>query len=183
MPKEVFMLDVVSIRLVKDTPILSDQKITTPNAAVDVVGRILSEMDREVVCVVNLKSDSTPINCHFASMGAINQAITHPRELFKSAILSNAANIILVHNHPSGNLFPSKEDIRLTDRMIQLTELMGIPLLDHVIVGGDNHQFFSMKEKGMMQNPVMAFTSDYHALDFGIATKVAEEKEIKRKGR
>lgn len=183
MPKKVFKLDVVSIRLVKDTPILSDQKVTSPGAAVDIIGRILSEMDREVVCVVNLKSDSTPINCHFASMGAINQAITHPRELFKSAILSNAANIILVHNHPSGNLLPSKEDIRFTDRLIKLTELMGIPLLDHIIVGGDNHQFFSMKEKGMIQNTGMPLTSDYHALDFGATAKVAEEQKEKRRGR
>lgn len=183
MPKKLFKLDVVSIRLVKDAPILSDQKITTPSLAVDVIGSILSEMDREVVCVVNLKSDNTPINCHFASMGAINQAITHPRELFKSSILSNAANIILVHNHPSGNLFPSKEDIRLTDRMIKLTELMGIPLIDHVIVGGDNHQYFSMKEKGMLQNPVFSYTSDYHALEFGSPEKVAEEQQTKRKGR
>ena len=63
------------------------------------LGDILCEMDREMVCVVNMKADNTPINCNFASMGAINQAISHPRELFKSAILSNAANMILIHNH------------------------------------------------------------------------------------
>lgn len=183
MPKKSFKLDVVSIRLVKDAPIYSDSKIDTPSSAVNILGGILSEMDREVVCLVNLKSDNTPINCSFVSMGAINQAIVHPRELFKSAILSNAANMLLLHCHPSGNLQPSKEDIRLTDRLIHLTELMGIPLLDHIIVGGDNHQFFSMKEKGMMQNSVISYVSDYHILDFGSPATKEEVHDTKRKGR
>lgn len=105
--QEPFQLDVVSIRLVKNAPLFSDRKITGPKDAVSLVGEMLCEMDREVVCVINLKSDGTPINCNFASMGAINQAVAEPRELFKSAILSNAAKMILVHNHPSGRLEPS----------------------------------------------------------------------------
>lgn len=106
--QEPFQLDVVSIRLVRNAPLFSDRKITGPKDAVSLVGEMLCEMDREVVCVINLKSDGTPINCNFASMGAINQAVAEPRELFKSAILSNAAKMILVHNHPSGRLEPSK---------------------------------------------------------------------------
>ena len=112
--QEPFQLDVVSIRLVKNAPLFSDRKITGPKDAVSLVGEMLCEMDREVVCVINLKSDGTPINCNFASMGAINQAVAEPRELFKSAILSNAAKMILVHNHPSGRLEPSKEDTIMT---------------------------------------------------------------------
>lgn len=96
---ESFQLDVVSVRLVRNAPIFSDKKITTPEDAVSLLGELLCEMDREVLCVINLKSDGTPINCNFASMGAINQAIAEPRELFKSAILSNAATMILLHNH------------------------------------------------------------------------------------
>ena len=183
MPKNVFKLEVVSVRLVKDAPIMSDTKIDSPMTAVNVIGDILCEMDREVVCVVNMKADSTPINCNFASMGAINQAISHPRELFKSAILSNAANMILIHNHPSGNLNPSLEDTRLTDRMIKLTQLMGIPLLDHIIVGGDNHQFFSFKEKDMMQNQYIPLVTNYQTLEFGTSALVAEEPKSKGKGR
>lgn len=118
--KEPFQLDVVSIRLVKNAPLFSDRKITGPKDAVSLVGEMLCEMDREVVCVINLKSDGTPINCNFASMGAINQAVAEPRELFKSAILSNAAKMILVHNHPSGRLEPSKEDTIMTDRILKL---------------------------------------------------------------
>lgn len=104
----------------------------------------------QVVCVINLKSDGTPINCNFASMGAINQAIAEPRELFKSSILSNAAKMILVHNHPSGRLEPSKEDTIMTDRILKLSCLLGIPLDDHVIVGEDNSRYFSFREKEIL---------------------------------
>lgn len=183
MPKKAFKLDVVSIRLVKDAPIYSDTKIDSPNTAVHLIGDILCEMDREVVCLINLKSDNTPINCSFVSMGAINQAIVHPRELFKTAILSNAAGMLLLHCHPSGNLQPSKEDIRITDRLIHISEMMGITFIDHIIVGGDNHQYFSMKEKGLISNPSIYYASDYHVLDFGNPVKVMEEREAKHKGR
>lgn len=134
--QEPFQLDVVSIRLVRSAPIFSDKKITNPKEAVSLVGELLCEVDREVVCVINLKSDGTPINCNFASMGAIDQAIAEPRELFKSAILSNAATMMLLHNHPSGRLEPSKEDTMMTDRLLKLSVLLGIPLIDHVIVEG-----------------------------------------------
>jgi len=83
------------------------------------------------------------------------------------------------HFHPSGSLQPSKEDTKITDRMIKLTELMGIPLLDHIIVGGDNHQFFSFKEKGLMSNPFISLSTNYQALDFGTAALVAEKMKGK----
>lgn len=94
-----FKLNVVSVRLVKEAPILSDIKISNPEAAVQVLGKYLCEMDREVLCVVNLKSDNTPINCTMASMGSLNQSIVSPREIFKASILSNAAHMLLIHNH------------------------------------------------------------------------------------
>lgn len=103
-----FKLDVVSVRLVKEAPIFSDVKITTPEIATWLIGKYLCEMDREVLCVVNLKSDNTPINCTMASVGSLNQLLVSPREIFKTSILSNAANMLLIHNHPSGSLNPSK---------------------------------------------------------------------------
>lgn len=175
MKKDEFKLDVVSVRLVKDAPIFSSRRIENPMDAVALVGEMLCEMDREVVCVINLKADNTPINCHIASIGALNQAMAHPRELFKSSILSNAANMMLVHCHPSQNLQPSKDDTRLTDRMIKLTELMGIPLLDHIIVGGDNREYFSFREKCFMTNPSITYNSNYETLEFSKNTMVAEK--------
>lgn len=159
-------LEVVSIRLVRDASVMSEHKIQSPEDAIAVLGELLCELDREVVCVVNLKSDSTPINCHFASMGAVNYSIVCPRELFKSSILSNATSMILIHNHPSGSLNPSKEDTALTDRMVKLCDMMGIPLLDHVIVGGDNREYFSFKEKKLLKNPHYVCCTDYKSLEF-----------------
>lgn len=173
--QEPFKLEVVSVRLVRDAPLFSGHRIREPEDAVKVVGDFLCEMDREVVCVINLKSDGTPINCSIVSMGAVNRAIAEPREIFRAGILSNAAQMILVHNHPSGCLEPSREDVMLTDRMLKLTELMGIRLMDHIIVGGGNSRYFSFREKGMVQYPDMQLTADCHALEFGGTAAVAEK--------
>lgn len=169
-------LEVVSIRLVKDATVLSGHEIHCPGDAVAVVGEMLCELDREVVCVINLKADGTPINCHFASIGAVNQSIACPRELFKSSILSNAAGMLLVHNHPSGRLQPSKEDTILTDRMVKLCGMMGIPLMDHVIVGGDNRNYFSFREKKMLENPHHALCTDYRAIQFEQPTAMGKRR-------
>ena len=143
-----FKLDMVSVRRVKDAPVLSPIKIVSPESAIEVLGNVMAELDREVIAVINLKSDGVPINASFVSVGTINAALAEPRELLKASILSNAANVIMVHNHPSGCLSPSKQDITMTNRMIEVFSLMGMPLLDHVIVGGDNRSFYSMKQKG-----------------------------------
>lgn len=169
-----FALEVVSVRLVRDAPILSGTAINTAEDAVRLVGQELCDMDREVVCVINLGTDNTPINCNFASVGSLNSSIAHPRELLKSGILSNAAGMILAHNHTSGKLLPSEEDVQLTHRMQQVCKLVGIPLLDHVIVGGDNSRYFSFQEKGLVKNPCMAYQTDYRQLEWDSPAKVAE---------
>lgn len=94
-------------------------------------------------------------------------AMAHPRELLKASILSNAASIMLIHCHPSGQLLPSKADTMMTDRMNKICELIGIPLVDHVIVGGDNREFFSFKEKGVIKNPHIVLATDYKTLTLG----------------
>ena len=168
--KNPFKLDVVSVRLVKDAPLLSSHKIESPEDAMDVAEELMCGLDREVVCIINLKADGTPINCHFASMGALDQAIVKPREMFKASILSNAAKIMILHNHPSGSLSPSKEDCNMTDRLLRLSDLLGIPVVDHIIVGGDNREYFSFREHCLMKNPVIKYASyceDIHADRFG----------------
>ena len=85
MPKKNdFKLDVVSVRLVKDAPIYSEHTFNNPADIAAVMGDCMCQFDREVVCVVNLRSDLKPINVHFASVGSLNEAMAHPRELFKS---------------------------------------------------------------------------------------------------
>lgn len=177
--KSTFKLDVVSIRMVEDAPLYSEKRIASPKDAVHLMGEVLREMDREVVCVLNLKSNGIPINCTFASTGALAYAVANPRELLKASILSNAANIILVHNHPSGNLLPSKADVQLTDQLQKVCEMVGIPLHDHVIIGGDNHEYFSFREKGVVRNPCMMYQTDYEELEWK-DTMVAEKERRSR---
>ena len=177
--EQAFHVDQVSIRLVKDAPLLGDEPLNSPEKVVEKLAGMMSEFDREVVGVINFRSDMTPINIHFASMGSINEAVAHPREIMKAAILSNASNMMLLHNHPSGNLEPSKEDTMLTDRMNRVCELMGIPLTDHIIVGGDNTRFFSFKQKEMMPMPSLRLKSDYKSVNIG---SVAEKREYQAKG-
>lgn len=169
-----FALEVASVRLVRDAPILSEAEINSPEDAVRLVGEQLCGMDREVVCVINLKADNTPINCHFASVGALNYSMAHPRELLKAGILSNAAGMILAHNHTSGKLLPSEDDVRLTEKMQQVCGLVGIPLVDHVIVGGDNSRYFSFREKGLVKNPQREYQTDYRRLEWDTPAEVAE---------
>ncbi len=110
-------LDRVAIRLVKEAEIMSQVPITSPESAVSLIRDVIQDMDRECVCVLNMKSSMQPINFEIASMGTINACLVAPRELMKSAILSNAANVIMLHNHPGGSLQPSEKDMNVTERL------------------------------------------------------------------
>ena len=176
---EGYSLDVVSIRLVKDAPVMSDYRLAGAEDVAALMGSVLGDLDKEVVCVINLKADGTPINCNFASMGTVSRSLACPRELFKSSILSNAAMMMLAHNHPSGNLTPSKEDINLTGHMIVLCDMMGIPLVDHVIVGGDSGQYFSFLNNGLMPDVHKKVYTDCGSLQF---TPVGRKQDGRKNG-
>jgi len=174
-----FKIDKVSVRLVKDAPLMSDKRICCALDAMEVIGKDLCEIDREIICVLNLKSNGHPINCHFASVGALNYAMAHPREILKSSILSNAAQIVLMHNHPSGSLTPSEDDVRLTDRVARVCSLVGIPLVDHVIVGGDNKEYFSFREREILPFPKENYETDYTNYNMP-DTMVADQEVVRR---
>jgi len=88
------------------------------------------------------------INCvDEVSVGSLNQSIVHPRELFKTALLSSAAAIILIHNHPSGDPDPSREDIEITRRIKDAGEILGVKILDHIIIGSS---YLSFVERGLL---------------------------------
>ncbi len=84
------------------------------------------------------------------SVGTLNASLVHPREVFKKAIKENTAQIIVAHNHPSGDSKPSEEDISTTKRLIDVGRLVGISIIDHLIITSD--QYFSFKEKGILNN-------------------------------
>lgn len=172
----------VGIRLVEEPPLLSTEPMNNPEAAVRVLGKWLSEMDRELFCVVNLNTNLTPINMNVVSMGALNIAYVHPRETMKSAILSNSAYLMLVHNH-LGSLNPSKEDIEVTDRIQSAAALMGIPVLDHIIVGR-NQEFFSLRENNIFsfENDI-SYTSEQSKLQWTQQMGIAEQSDYRIKGK
>lgn len=143
--KKSYKLDRVAIRMVKEPPLYSEEPVNTAEAAIKVMRDAFKDYDREVVCIVNLKSNMQPINLNIVSIGALDQAMIHPRELLKSSVLSNASSALIMHNHPSGNLSPSKIDIAMTDRMQQVFTLMGIDIVDHIIIG-DNDNYYSFRE-------------------------------------
>lgn len=139
----------VAIRMVAAPPLYSDEPVDCPAAVIRVLGKELGNYDREVVCVVNCRGDMSPINMNIVSMGTLNTSVVGIREVFKSAILSNAANIMLVHNHPGGSLTPSRQDMVLTRRLQRAAGIMDIPLMDHVIIGL-NGKYFSFMENGIL---------------------------------
>ncbi|MBP3234951.1 MAG: JAB domain-containing protein [Eubacterium sp.] len=176
-------LEVVSIRLVKDAPLMTGHPVHSPEDAVKLIGKEMCQLDREVVCVLHLKTDGSPISCTFASMGAIDKSIAHPRELIKAAVLSNASNMILLHNHVSGSLEPSTEDVLLTDRMIKVCDLIGIPLMDHVIVAAGTDEYFSFKEKNRLPNSNLRYElkTDYQDIEFSVPVAAETKSEVKNR--
>ena len=97
-----------------------------------------------------MKNNGQVININLVSVGTINASLVIPREVFKSSILANASAIIGLHNHPSGNVKPSKEDMIVTRKLQKCGELLGIELLDHIIVGGTNGKMLSFREEKML---------------------------------
>lgn len=143
-------IDVVSIQMIKERRVSYDaERLTTPEQAAAAFTGMLGEPDREYMVVLMLDGKNRITSIHRVSEGTLNQSLVHPRETFKAAILANAAAVILVHNHPSGDPSPSKEDISITRRLKDAGELLGIRVLDHVIVGHDG-RFLSMVTAGLI---------------------------------
>ncbi len=180
-------LEQVAIRMVEQPPLYSNEPMNNPDAAIRVMNEFLSQMDRELFCIVNLQADLTPINMNIVSVGSLNEALINPREIFKSAILSNAHSMMLIHNHPSGNLTPSTSDIQTTARMQELGELIGISLVDHIITGR-NGNYYSFRDKGEFPDSRVRFSTRVEDIDLtkGMVTEATapyeEVTDTKEKG-
>ena len=98
--------------------------LTSPEGAAAVMRDVLKELDREWVCVVDMDNHLKPVNFNIVSIGSINQSLAPFQNILKSGILSNCSNIMLIHNHPSGDNEPSREDIQLTKRLVEAAKLM-----------------------------------------------------------
>ena len=122
-------------------------KISSPSDAKDYIEQVfkLSSQAEEVLVLLVLDIKNNVTGAFEVSRGSLNASIVHPREVFKRALLLNGASIMVAHNHPSGDPTPSIEDIEITRRLVEGGDILGIPVLDHLIIG-DNGRYRSFRE-------------------------------------
>lgn len=122
-------------------------QITTPEEAVAVIGDRFENDKREHFIALLLDNRNRLIKLEEISVGSLDESIVHPREAFKKAVTASATSVVFAHNHPSGDVTPSDEDIEITKRLEEAGEIMGIRVSDHIIIG--NGAFTSMKRQGL----------------------------------
>lgn len=124
------------------------RQLSTSAAVYDTFRDRFAQADREEFLVVPLDGKNRALGFHVVSVGTLTASLVHPREVFKAAILANAAAIVVVHNHPSGDPTPSAEDQAITERLKQAGALLGIRLLDHVVIG--DGRYVSFADEGLL---------------------------------
>ena len=130
------------IKLVREGSNLYESKeITRPDIASEILYKYLKGTDRENFVILLLDTKNHVIGINTVSIGSLSASIVTPREVFKTAILANAAAIILGHNHPSGETSPSREDIAVTERLVKAGKIMDIKVQDHIIIGDTSSNF------------------------------------------
>ena len=138
-----------------DAPI-EDVPMENPATVVDwlrprLAQSVVYRPDVENLIIINLNVRLKPIGWEIIGTGSLNSVMIHPREIFKSAIIANAADFVLIHNHPSGDPTPSQDDVRGTRELIQVTQILKIGLIDHLILGRPSFTsrgWVSLKELG-----------------------------------
>lgn len=122
-------------------------RYTTPSQVFETFSFLMKET-KEKFLTLHLDGKNRIICMDLVSIGSLNQSIVHPREVFKTACISNAASLLLIHQHPTGDSSPSAEDIAITRRLKEAGEIMGIKVLDHIIVG--DGEYLSFVERGLL---------------------------------
>ena len=136
-----------SIELAKRYTSQSNRKITSAEDAYNEL-KSFANKKQEYFLTITLDGASHIINTRTVFIGTLNQSLVHPREVFADAIADRSAGIIIAHNHPSGTLVPSRADISITQRLKEVSKLVGIELLDHVILAKDG--FYSFADEGLL---------------------------------
>lgn len=141
-----YRIPIYQVKLVRDGSLTAERKkIDAPATAANVLHQYFDGADREHFVVLLLDTRHQIIGIHTVTVGVLDASLIHPREIFKPAILANAAAIILAHNHPSGDPNPSSEDRAITRQITAAGRLMGIPILDHLIIG-DKPRYVSLHD-------------------------------------
>jgi len=141
-------LEVVSRRVKiaeSETPYL-DRVMQSPEDVYKCFKNVFQEQPAELFLVIHLRTNNAVNAFEIVTKGTLNSSLAHPREVYRSAILQNAASIIAAHNHPSGNAMPSQEDIQITKQLVEAGKIIGIPLNDHVIF--TEERYYSFAESG-----------------------------------
>ena len=143
-------ISVFRLSLIKDHTIsyATASLMLSPLQVYELVKEYLQGTDREHFIVLFLDSRSEVIGIHTVSIGTLTESLVHAREVFKGAILANAASVIVAHNHPSGEALASEADMSVTTKLKESGRILGIPLEDHVIVGEAG--YFSFRQQGML---------------------------------
>lgn len=146
-------VNIISLRVVKESSVLYEgsdgRKISSPSDVRTLVKPFFEGLDREKFLVIYLNTKNEPNAIHTVSIGCLNSSIVHPREVYKGAMMTNAAAVIFAHNHPSGNPKPSQNDKNITNRLVDAGEILGINVVDHLVIGSDE-DYFSFKEHDLI---------------------------------
>jgi DNA repair protein RadC len=129
-------------------PVLVGRALSNPRATAAALMIVLQDEPSEVFAILCLTIKHRVIAYHEVSRGTLDSTLVHPREVFRAALLANAAGIIAGHVHPSGDPTPSPDDLQITRRLVATRELLGIPMLDHIIIG--DGRYYSFKEAGRL---------------------------------
>ena len=124
------------------------QSISSPEDGVSILMPLLRYETHEKFVIVLLNSKNNVLGIRVISEGSLNSSVVHPREVFHEAIVNHAASIICAHNHPSGDPTPSNEDLSLTNTLAESSKFIGIPVIDHIVIG--DSIYFSFKEHGYL---------------------------------
>ena len=157
-------LPIVRVRLEQDR-VIGNESVNTQDKAVEYIIREFADLDREVFMILNLDTALRPINLNVVSMGTLNEAMVHPREVFKASILSNANSVICIHNHPGGDVTPSDPDIAVTNRLTECGKILGIEVADHLIIGGRDGTYFSFQESARTNMQTMGMAENKRAAE------------------
>ena len=136
----------ISRRIALRAKNFSEYQISAPSEIGEIFVPILRDEEKEKFIVVCLNTANKIIRYSVVSVGNLDTSVVHPREVFKIEIENNAKSIILVHNHPSGSIEPSSADISITQKLVEVGKVMQIPVLDHIIIGGNEHSSMLMKK-------------------------------------
>ncbi len=153
-----YRIPIYQVKLVRDGSQSSERrKFVSAYVAAALLREYLSGADREHFVVVLLDTQNRMIGLHTVTVGTLDATLVHPREVFKPAILANAASVLVAHNHPSGDTTPSAEDHSITRQLVIAGAVIGIDVVDHIIIG-ESTAYYSFAESGMLP-PAHRFSS------------------------